>query len=143
MRACFGAGLKSISTCLSLSSLKLGICLNITDRGLSYIGRGCSNLRELDLYRLVIVFVFKLSFLAVPISVSCFLLHQVGGNNRYRNLVDRSRLLSSRNNKHIILQRHHRQVLGLILQMLIVTNIREPGMSSHHLPRTCHHCCSM
>ncbi|KAJ0235016.1 F-box/LRR-repeat protein 3 [Hirschfeldia incana] len=46
-------GLKSISSCLSLSSLKLGICLNITDRGLSYIGRGCSNLRELDLYRSV------------------------------------------------------------------------------------------
>lgn len=46
-------GLKSISTCLSLSSLKLGICLNITDRGLSYIGMGCSNLRELDLYRSV------------------------------------------------------------------------------------------
>ncbi|CAB82288.1 putative protein [Arabidopsis thaliana] len=46
-------GLKSISSCLSLSSLKLGICLNITDKGLSYIGMGCSNLRELDLYRSV------------------------------------------------------------------------------------------
>ncbi|CAN7113369.1 unnamed protein product [Brassica rapa subsp. narinosa] len=46
-------GLKSISSCRSLSSLKLGICLNITDRGLSYIGMGCSNLRELDLYRSV------------------------------------------------------------------------------------------
>lgn len=49
----YDAGLKSISSCLSLSSLKLGICLNITDKGLSYIGIGCSNLRELDLYRLV------------------------------------------------------------------------------------------
>ncbi|ESQ40042.1 hypothetical protein EUTSA_v10012898mg [Eutrema salsugineum] len=46
-------GLKSISSCQSLSSLKLGICLNITDKGLSYIGNGCSNLRELDLYRSV------------------------------------------------------------------------------------------
>ncbi|CAH8354599.1 unnamed protein product [Eruca vesicaria subsp. sativa] len=46
-------GLKSISSCVSLSSLKLGICLNITDRGLSYVGMGCSNLRELDLYRSV------------------------------------------------------------------------------------------
>lgn len=53
MLVCFGAGLKSISSCRSLSSLKLGICLNITDRGLSYIGMGCSNLRELDLYRSV------------------------------------------------------------------------------------------
>ncbi|KFK24640.1 hypothetical protein AALP_AA8G005800 [Arabis alpina] len=46
-------GLKSISSCHSLSSLKLGICLNITDKGLSYIGMGCSNLSELDLYRSV------------------------------------------------------------------------------------------
>ncbi|VVB12816.1 unnamed protein product [Arabis nemorensis] len=46
-------GLKSISSCLSLSSLKLGICLNITDKGISYIGMSCSNLRELDLYRSV------------------------------------------------------------------------------------------
>ncbi|XP_023636379.1 F-box/LRR-repeat protein 3 isoform X2 [Capsella rubella] len=46
-------GLKSISSCLSLSSLKLGICLNITDKGLSYVGMCCPNLRELDLYRSV------------------------------------------------------------------------------------------
>ncbi|CAN8257469.1 unnamed protein product [Cochlearia groenlandica] len=46
-------GLQSISSCLSLSSLKLGICLNITDKGISYIGMGCSDLRELDLYRSV------------------------------------------------------------------------------------------
>ncbi|XP_010558390.1 PREDICTED: F-box/LRR-repeat protein 3-like isoform X2 [Tarenaya hassleriana] len=44
-------GLKSISGCLSLSSLKVGICLNITDKGLSYVGTACSDLRELDLYR--------------------------------------------------------------------------------------------
>ncbi|XP_010543170.1 PREDICTED: F-box/LRR-repeat protein 3 [Tarenaya hassleriana] len=46
-------GLKSISSCLNLSSLKVGICLNITDKGLSYIGMACSNLCELDLYRSV------------------------------------------------------------------------------------------
>ncbi|KAI4353482.1 hypothetical protein L6164_002428 [Bauhinia variegata] len=44
-------GLKSISQCSRLSSLKLGICLNITDRGLAFIGMGCSKLKELDLYR--------------------------------------------------------------------------------------------
>ncbi|CAN1276870.1 F-box/LRR-repeat protein 3 [Linum perenne] len=44
-------GLKSISRCSKLSSLKLGICLNITDDGLSHIGIYCSKLTELDLYR--------------------------------------------------------------------------------------------
>ncbi|KAF1876652.1 hypothetical protein Lal_00030065 [Lupinus albus] len=44
-------GLKSISRCSSLSSLKVGICLNITDRGLAYVGMYCSKLKELDLYR--------------------------------------------------------------------------------------------
>ncbi|CAL0306264.1 unnamed protein product [Lupinus luteus] len=44
-------GLKSISRCSRLSSLKVGICLNITDRGLAYIGKCCSKLKELDLYR--------------------------------------------------------------------------------------------
>ncbi|KAI4356092.1 hypothetical protein L6164_000139 [Bauhinia variegata] len=44
-------GLKSISQCSRLSSLKLGICLNITDGVLAYIGMGCSKLKELDLYR--------------------------------------------------------------------------------------------
>ncbi|CAH2074649.1 unnamed protein product [Thlaspi arvense] len=57
-------GLKSISSCLSLSSLKLGICLNITDRGLSYIGMGCSNLRELDLYRSVGITDIGISWIA-------------------------------------------------------------------------------
>ncbi|KAL6987915.1 hypothetical protein U1Q18_013661 [Sarracenia purpurea var. burkii] len=46
-------GLKSISRCSKLSSLKLGICLNITDEGLSHIGMRCSRLVELDLYRSV------------------------------------------------------------------------------------------
>ncbi|XP_021861299.1 F-box/LRR-repeat protein 3 [Spinacia oleracea] len=44
-------GLKSISKCSNLSVLKLGICLNITDVGLSYIGDRCSKLVEIDLYR--------------------------------------------------------------------------------------------
>ncbi|OMO84945.1 Leucine-rich repeat, cysteine-containing subtype [Corchorus capsularis] len=43
--------LKSISRCSKLASLKLGICLNITDEGLIHIGKGCSKLLELDLYR--------------------------------------------------------------------------------------------
>ncbi|GAB4833255.1 F-box/LRR-repeat protein 3 [Ancistrocladus abbreviatus] len=44
-------GLKSISRCSKLRSLKLGICLNITDEGLTYVGMKCSKLVELDLYR--------------------------------------------------------------------------------------------
>ncbi|KAM7263034.1 hypothetical protein ACFE04_000717 [Oxalis oulophora] len=46
-------GLKSISGCHKLTSLKLGICLNITDEGLAHIGSGCWKLTELDLYRCV------------------------------------------------------------------------------------------
>ncbi|ONI03853.1 hypothetical protein PRUPE_6G286100 [Prunus persica] len=44
-------GLKSICRCSNLSSLKLGICLNITDEGVANIGMRCSKLVELDLYR--------------------------------------------------------------------------------------------
>ncbi|XP_011041841.1 PREDICTED: F-box/LRR-repeat protein 3-like [Populus euphratica] len=44
-------GLKSISRCSKLSSLKLGICMNITDNGLKHIASRCSRLKELDLYR--------------------------------------------------------------------------------------------
>ncbi|ESR45203.1 F-box/LRR-repeat protein 3 [Citrus sinensis] len=44
-------GLKSISRCSKLSSLKLGICSNITDEGLTHVGSTCSTLKELDLYR--------------------------------------------------------------------------------------------
>ncbi|XP_021826436.1 F-box/LRR-repeat protein 3 [Prunus avium] len=44
-------GLKSICRCSNLSSLKLGICLNITDEGVANIGMCCSKLVELDLYR--------------------------------------------------------------------------------------------
>ncbi|XP_047307705.1 F-box/LRR-repeat protein 3-like [Impatiens glandulifera] len=44
-------GLKSISRCSKLVTLKLGLCLNITDQGLVHIGKGCTKLVELDLYR--------------------------------------------------------------------------------------------
>uniref|UniRef100_A0A7C9D5J3 F-box/LRR-repeat protein 15-like leucin rich repeat domain-containing protein n=1 Tax=Opuntia streptacantha TaxID=393608 RepID=A0A7C9D5J3_OPUST len=44
-------GLKSLSKCSKLAILKLGICLNITDEGLTHIGNKCSKLLELDLYR--------------------------------------------------------------------------------------------
>ncbi|KAL5740284.1 hypothetical protein ACOSP7_029159 [Xanthoceras sorbifolium] len=46
-------GLKSISRCSKLSILKLGICLNITDEGLTNVGMCCRKLVELDLYRSV------------------------------------------------------------------------------------------
>ncbi|KAK7385597.1 hypothetical protein VNO78_31323 [Psophocarpus tetragonolobus] len=44
-------GLWSISRCTKLSSLKLGMCLMITDNGLKHIANGCSKLKHLDLYR--------------------------------------------------------------------------------------------
>ncbi|KOM47214.1 hypothetical protein LR48_Vigan07g091800 [Vigna angularis] len=44
-------GLCSISRCTKLSSLKLGICLMITDKGLKHIANSCSELKNLDLYR--------------------------------------------------------------------------------------------
>ncbi|XP_050384406.1 F-box/LRR-repeat protein 3-like [Argentina anserina] len=44
-------GLMSISRCSELSSLKLGICLNITDEGVAHVGMCCSKLVGLDLYR--------------------------------------------------------------------------------------------
>lgn len=44
-------GLKYISRCSRLFSLKLGICLNISDDGLIHVGMHCSRLKELDLYR--------------------------------------------------------------------------------------------
>lgn len=47
------AGLKSIARCSKLSSLKLGICLKITDDGISHVGTGCPKLTEIDLYRFV------------------------------------------------------------------------------------------
>ncbi|TQD76841.1 hypothetical protein C1H46_037621 [Malus baccata] len=43
--------LGKLPTCSNLSSLKVGICLNITDDGIVNIGMRCSKLVELDLYR--------------------------------------------------------------------------------------------
>jgi hypothetical protein len=47
------AGCKSIARCTALRFLKLGFCMDITNTALIYIGAGCHNLRELDVYRLV------------------------------------------------------------------------------------------
>jgi hypothetical protein len=47
----FCAGLKAISRCRKLSSLKIGICLKISDEGLTHIGKSCPELRDVDLYR--------------------------------------------------------------------------------------------
>nr|KYP72937.1 F-box/LRR-repeat protein 3 [Cajanus cajan] len=44
-------GLRSISRCTKLSSLKLGICLMITDNGLKHIASSCSGLKHVDLNR--------------------------------------------------------------------------------------------
>lgn len=44
-------GLRYLSKCLELICLKLGLCTNISNKGLSYIASNCSKIRELDLYR--------------------------------------------------------------------------------------------
>lgn len=44
-------GLKYLSQCSELLSLKLGLCTNISDKGLSYMSSTCKKIRELDLYR--------------------------------------------------------------------------------------------
>ncbi|KAG2316572.1 hypothetical protein Bca4012_067432 [Brassica carinata] len=51
---CYGVndrGLEYISKCSNLLSLKLGLCTNISDKGIFHIGSKCSKLLELDLYR--------------------------------------------------------------------------------------------
>uniref|UniRef100_A0A7N0VN47 F-box/LRR-repeat protein 15-like leucin rich repeat domain-containing protein n=1 Tax=Kalanchoe fedtschenkoi TaxID=63787 RepID=A0A7N0VN47_KALFE len=51
---CYGVvdkGLFHLSKCFGLASLKLGLCANITDEGLSSIASKCSRIYELDLYR--------------------------------------------------------------------------------------------
>lgn len=45
------AGLKYLSRCSGLVSLKLGLCTNISDKGLSYVASNCLKIQELDLYR--------------------------------------------------------------------------------------------
>ncbi|XWS42358.1 hypothetical protein CRYUN_Cryun16bG0007700 [Craigia yunnanensis] len=44
-------GLEYLSRCSELSCLKLGLCTNISDKGLFYIGSNCTKIHELDLYR--------------------------------------------------------------------------------------------
>ncbi|KAE8684090.1 pectinesterase family protein [Hibiscus syriacus] len=44
-------GLEYLSRCSELSCLKLGLCTNISDKGLYYIGSNCKKIHELDLYR--------------------------------------------------------------------------------------------
>nr|ADE76629.1 unknown [Picea sitchensis] len=46
-------GLKSLSKCSELVTLKLGFCPNISNEGIAHIGARCSYLQELDLYRSV------------------------------------------------------------------------------------------
>ncbi|CAF2036211.1 BnaA09g03940D [Brassica napus] len=51
---CYGVndrGLEYISKCSNLLRLKLGLCTNISDKGMFHIGSKCSKLLELDLYR--------------------------------------------------------------------------------------------
>ncbi|PSS19616.1 F-box/LRR-repeat protein [Actinidia chinensis var. chinensis] len=45
------AGLNYLSECSELLCLKLGLCANISDKGLSYIASNCTKICELDLYR--------------------------------------------------------------------------------------------
>ncbi|KAH7426582.1 hypothetical protein KP509_10G006900 [Ceratopteris richardii] len=47
------AGLLAISNCRYLKVLRLGVCEDIHDTGLSYIALNCLDLRELDMYRSV------------------------------------------------------------------------------------------
>lgn len=44
-------GLEYLSSCTRILCLKLGLCANISDKGLYYIGSNCPNIRDLDLYR--------------------------------------------------------------------------------------------
>ncbi|XVF06007.1 hypothetical protein REPUB_Repub06bG0011000 [Reevesia pubescens] len=44
-------GLEYLSRCSELSCLKLGLCTNISDKGIFYISSNCSKIHELDLYR--------------------------------------------------------------------------------------------
>lgn len=47
----FFAGLEYLSRCSKLRSLKLGLCMNISDKGLCLIASNCKNIYELDLYK--------------------------------------------------------------------------------------------
>ncbi|CAL5397275.1 unnamed protein product [Camellia sinensis] len=45
------AGLNYLSKCSELLCLKLGLCTNISDKGLFYFASNCKKIHELDLYR--------------------------------------------------------------------------------------------
>ncbi|KAL7003119.1 hypothetical protein U1Q18_004276 [Sarracenia purpurea var. burkii] len=45
------SGLNCLSKCSELLCLKLGLCINISDKGLSFIASNGTKIRELDLYR--------------------------------------------------------------------------------------------
>jgi hypothetical protein len=68
------AGLKSISKCSKLSSLKIGICLNISDKGLSHIGMKCSKLADLDLYRYLVAILEFFSLILILSGRSAYVL---------------------------------------------------------------------
>ncbi|PKI51484.1 hypothetical protein CRG98_028044 [Punica granatum] len=44
-------GLEYLSRCSKLRSLKLGLCTNISDKGLCHIADNCKDIHELDLYK--------------------------------------------------------------------------------------------
>ena len=64
---CFCAGLKALARCSELLGLKIGICLKISNEGLTHIGRSCPKLRDIDLYR---------SLLDMPCGFLCLVLCQ-------------------------------------------------------------------
>lgn len=68
------AGLKSIARCSGLSSLKLGLCLKITDDGVAHVGTGCRKLTVVDLYRFVNRNLF-LAHLELTVERTCSSVH--------------------------------------------------------------------
>ena len=52
----FSTGLDNLSKCSELRCLKLGICSDISDKGLSYIASHCK-IKELDLYRYCVSYI--------------------------------------------------------------------------------------
>jgi len=71
------AGVKAISGCQELASLKVGISLHINDEGLIHVGNCCSKLQELDLYRFVILLHFLYLLIIIHQDVRTSLLIQI------------------------------------------------------------------
>jgi len=71
-----GAGSKALARCSKLSSLKIGICLKISDEGLTHIGRCCLNFHDIDLYRsllgMCLVVFFVWFFVSKLTYIFCF-----------------------------------------------------------------------